>query len=83
MTDHLSDTEVDDICAGLEQNAAKVRFLEQLGYRVTRKPNGRPLVWRRQIDLPAPAQPSEAPDRTALILHLRRNHGQKTPIQSA
>lgn len=47
---YLTDTEVDDICAGLTQNAAKVRFLRRLGYHVERKPNGRPLVRREQYD---------------------------------
>lgn len=42
----LTDQEVDEICGGLKQNAAKVRFLEGLGVRVLRKPNGRPLVNR-------------------------------------
>lgn len=47
----LSDEEVNDICSGLRQDAAKVRYLEGLGLRVRRRPNGRPLVardeWRR------------------------------------
>jgi hypothetical protein len=47
---YLTDDEVDDICAGLKQNAAKVRFLQSLGLRVQRKPNGRPLVSRTQYD---------------------------------
>lgn len=43
----LTDDEVDQICAGLRQNAAKIRFLQQrLKLRVERKPNGRPLVNR-------------------------------------
>lgn len=42
----LTDAEVDQICAGLRQNAAKVRFLQRLKVRVERKPNGRPLVNR-------------------------------------
>lgn len=43
----LSDSEVDDICAGLKQNAAKVRYLSGvLHVPVQRKPNGRPLVLR-------------------------------------
>lgn len=44
----LSDEEVDAICAGLKQNAAKVRYLRGLGVPVQRKPNGRPLV--RRVD---------------------------------
>ena len=46
----LTDTEVDAICAGLTQDAAKVRFLECLGLKVARKPNGRPLVNRAHYD---------------------------------
>ncbi|MET3517833.1 hypothetical protein ABIC63_005638 [Pseudacidovorax sp. 1753] len=42
----LSDEEVNEICAGLKQNAAKVNYLRQLGLRVLRRPNGRPLVAR-------------------------------------
>lgn len=47
---HLTDAEVDDICAGLRQNFAKVRFLrDRLGLsHVDRKPNGRPLVMRAE-----------------------------------
>ncbi|MDO8251630.1 MAG: DUF4224 domain-containing protein [Rhodoferax sp.] len=45
MTD-LTDNEIDHICAGLKQSAAKVRFLQSLGVRVKRKPNGVPLVNR-------------------------------------
>lgn len=46
----LSDEEVDEICDGLSQNAAKVRFLQSLGLVVARKPNGRPLVNRKHYD---------------------------------
>lgn len=42
----FSDAEVDDMCAGLVQDAAKIRYLERLGLQVHRKKNGRPLVWR-------------------------------------
>lgn len=41
---NLTDSEIDQICAGYVQNAAKVRFLRALGLIVHRKPNGRPLV---------------------------------------
>jgi len=47
----LSDAEIDDICAGLTQNAAKVRYLRDvLKIHVSRKPNGRPLVRRSDWD---------------------------------
>lgn len=45
----LSDDEIDDICAGLTQGAAKVRFIRDvLKVPCERKPNGRPLV--RRVD---------------------------------
>lgn len=50
MSPDLTDDEIDRICAGLRQNAAKVRFLERLGLTVDRKPNGRPLVNRSHYD---------------------------------
>lgn len=70
MTDarpNLTDAEIDDICDGLKQSAAKVRYLrETLGLRVERKPNGRPLVrradWeRRQPGAQAAASPTAGP----------------------
>lgn len=45
MTD-LTDAEIDNICDGYVQNAAKIRYLRSLGLTVERKPNGRPLVNR-------------------------------------
>ena len=42
----LTDAEVDAICDGLVQNAAKLRYLRRMGLPVERKPNGRPLVRR-------------------------------------
>lgn len=49
MTD-LEDAEIDSICAGLVQNAAKVRYLRGLGLTVRQKPNGKPLVNRAHYD---------------------------------
>lgn len=46
----LPDDEIDRICAGYKQNAAKVRYLRGLGLTVERKPNGRPLVNRAHYD---------------------------------
>lgn len=46
----LTDEEIDMICAGLKQNAAKVRFLQRLGVMVHRRPNGKPLVNRAHYD---------------------------------
>lgn len=47
---NLSDAEIDEICDGYTQNAAKVRFLKGLGLTVAQKPNGRPLVNRAHYD---------------------------------
>lgn len=76
---HLTDDEVDAICDGLRQNAAKARFLAGLGLHVNFKPNGRPLVVRayaeqvlaglkqQSPDSLGAAAPRPSPDRTALI----------------
>lgn len=54
----LTDDEVDRICAGLIQNAAKARYLrEVVRVPVKRKPNGRPLVLRADLE-----RPSQAPE---------------------
>lgn len=50
MTASLSDAEIDEICAGLTQNCAKVRHLEKLGLSVRQKPNGKPLVSRAHYE---------------------------------
>ncbi len=50
MTSDLTDQEIDDICDGLTQNAARVRYLRRMGLTVRRKPNGRPLVNRAHYD---------------------------------
>lgn len=52
---YFSDAEVDEMCAGLSQPAAKIRYLKRLGLKVDRKPNGAPLAWR-----PVPAAPAAA-----------------------
>jgi hypothetical protein len=57
MPPYLTDTEVDELCAGLTQNAAKCRFLErELKIPVRRKPNGRPLVMRADVGALAAAR---------------------------
>ncbi len=85
----LTDTEVDDLCAGLVNDAAKVRHLRAQGLTVTRKPNGRPLVirahaeevlsGRRQAD--QAARSGAQPDKMGM-LHLfpRRGAG---PLKGA
>ena len=52
----LSDDEIADLCAGLKQAAAQIRFIRQMGLPVRTKPNGRPLVMRADFEaLQAPA----------------------------
>lgn len=46
----LTDAEIDSICAGLVQNAAKVRCLRRMGLTVRQKPNGKPLVNRTHAE---------------------------------
>lgn len=64
MPPDLSDDEIDRICGGLTQHAAKVRYLRGLGLRVDRRPNGRPLVarieWDRQYATSHHAAPAAA-----------------------
>lgn len=65
MSPILTDAEVDDICDGLTQAAAKVRYLRQLGIPVERKPNGRPLVrrvdWERRQSVAQNDSPTRGP----------------------
>lgn len=39
------------MCDGLVQDAAKIRHLRRLGLVVHKKPNGKPLAWRPQVQL--------------------------------
>jgi len=50
MSPDLTDEEIDRICGGLRQSAAKIRYLQSLGLTVRRKPNGRPLVSRAHFE---------------------------------
>lgn len=62
MLPYLTDDEIDGICAGLTQSAAKVRYLrEVLHVPVERKPNGRPLVRRVDWDRLQPEAQNDAP----------------------
>lgn len=45
-----TDQEIDDLCAGLQTNGARVRHLRAQGLTVNQKPNGRPLVMRRHAE---------------------------------
>lgn len=74
----LSDAEVDELCTGLRQHAAKARYLRSLGLTVQIKPNGRPLVMRAHAEavlsgapaaLATPARTvAPQPNREALVL---------------
>ena len=62
MLPYLSDDEIDGICAGLVQSAAKVRyFRDVLRVPVERKPNGRPLVRRADWERRQPAAQNDGP----------------------
>lgn len=47
---NLTDIEIDCICDGYVQSAAKIRYLRAMGLIVHMKPNGRPLVNRAHYD---------------------------------
>jgi hypothetical protein len=61
----LTDAEIDNICDGLTQNAAKVRFLKDQGFHVRQKPNGRPLINRKHYDGIAAGKPAEDSEEPA------------------
>lgn len=46
----LTDAEVAEICAPLTNGAAQVRYLQRIGLAVQRKPNGRPLLMRSELE---------------------------------
>jgi hypothetical protein len=46
----LSDQEIDQICDGLTQSAARIRYLRRMGLVVRQKPNGKPLVNRTHYE---------------------------------
>ncbi|CAN7516335.1 DUF4224 domain-containing protein [Acidovorax sp. LjRoot129] len=83
----LTDAEIVEMCAPLEQPAAQCRHLESLGLLVRRKPNGRPLLMRSELDrvlgatritvqAAAPAPSMTTPNVTALRDHLsKKKHG--------
>lgn len=78
----FTDAELQALCEGLEQPAAQIRYLQQrLGLKVERKPNGRPLLMRSELERAlgagrqqpandtgaASAPPPGAPNRAALL----------------
>lgn len=46
----LTTNEINELCSGLTQHAAQVRFLKGLGLTVSGKPNGAPIVSRSHFD---------------------------------
>lgn len=87
----LSDAELQDLCAGLEQPAAQVRYLKGLGLHVERKPNGRPLLMRSELErvlgagrmMPAndasqASRPGREPDKGALLQVIQGGRRGKT-----
>ena len=82
-----SDAEINDMCEGLTNNAAKIRHLEGMGLSVMRKPNGRPLLMRAHAELilsgmpkasaatETVAQPVAQPNRAALVLQFAGRRG--------
>jgi len=44
--DYFSDEEVNEMCVGLVQTAAKIRFLKKIGLQVFPRRMAGPLVWR-------------------------------------
>lgn len=87
MTDALpwyTDQEVDDLCTGLKNNAAKVRKLRSMGLTVHQKPNGRPLIMRAHAELilsgmkaaqaaiESAAVTSRQPNRAGLLLQFKK-----------
>jgi hypothetical protein len=73
----LSDDEISDLCAGLKQPAAQVRYLRRLGLLVREKPNGRPLVMRADIEALSapdkkPATGKREPNRAGFLAALKK-----------
>lgn len=79
-----SDQEVDDLCTGLKNSAAKVRHLKAQGLIVSRKPNGRPLVMRShaemvlsgmnaaQAAINSEAKTTRQPNRAGLVMQFQK-----------
>lgn len=59
----LTDAEIDDLCEGLTQKSAMVRYLkDELNLPVKTKPNGRPLVPRWACEEMLAIPPGERPN---------------------
>lgn len=46
----FTDAELADLCEPLQQPAAQIRYLRDLGLMVKAKPNGRPLLARSEFE---------------------------------
>jgi Domain of unknown function (DUF4224) len=86
QTPFLSDAEVIDTCAPLVMPGAQCKYLASLGLLVKRKPNGRPLVARSEVERvlgalrygPAQNDRTHGPNIVALREHLEaRKNGKK------
>ncbi|MDT7836625.1 hypothetical protein [Aquabacterium sp. OR-4] len=83
----LTDDELNELCAPLVAPAARIRYLKRLGLHVERKPNGRPLLMRSELErvlgagrmqpTPQPAAPAAEPDMAALLQVLSRRKSAK------
>lgn len=81
-TPDLSDEEVDAICKGLKQSAAKIRHLHSLGLRVDRRPNGRPLIARAEWDRVF-ARPSNLTATNTIAVHGYPSNGPKWKVSAS
>jgi hypothetical protein len=62
----LLDAEIAMMCDGLRTPAAQLRFLGRLGLHVQRKPNGKPLLARSEVERVLGAARKNYPARTNL-----------------
>jgi hypothetical protein len=87
MTPILTDDEVAQICDPLKMGGAQFRYLKRLGLVVNRKPNGRPLVARGEIDRVLTGRQTETansaqPNVVALMSLVNQRRGLKNGTQA-
>jgi hypothetical protein len=89
---YLTDQEIAEITAPLIQGAARCRFLNRIGVKVQRRPDGQPLVGRAEFEAfmqardsaIAPTHRTEAgPDWPALQDRVRYARGQKAKMRES
>lgn len=61
----LTDDEVAQVCAPLVMPSAQLRYLRSLGALVHRKPNGRPLVARAELERVLVGRKPDQPEQNA------------------